>query len=214
MGAEHISDLVSVVIPTFNRAEKLCSAISSVLVQTYDHIEIIVVDDGSTDDTRARVAALADTRIRYLGRQVNRGVSISRNEGVQASCGVFVAFLDSDDRWEPTKVELLVSHIKQYPDPENVVSYSQVNAFDGRIAAISPRRSRAPEESLGEYLLSWDGAICPSTLMLSRRLALRVPFNTAYRTMEDWDLFLRLDALGVQWCYIERPLTVFDWSRK
>ncbi|UHD15894.1 glycosyltransferase family protein [Thiocapsa bogorovii] len=66
---------------------------------------------------------------------------------------------------------------------------------------------------MGEYLLSWDGAICPSTLMLSRRLALRVPFNPGYRTMEDWDLFLRLDSLGVDWCYIDRPLTLYDWSR-
>ncbi|WP_408648086.1 glycosyltransferase family 2 protein [Thiocapsa bogorovii] len=78
---------------------------------------MIVVDDGSTEDTRARVEALADPRARYLRREVNRGVSSSRNEGVQASRGVFVAFLDSDDRWEPTKVELQVSLIKHYPAP-------------------------------------------------------------------------------------------------
>jgi glycosyltransferase involved in cell wall biosynthesis len=94
---------VSVVIPTFNRATLVGYAIESVLGQTYQDFEVIVVDDGSTDHTPEEVARFGD-RIRYL-HQKNMGVSAARNTGIRAARGKWIAFLDSDDRWRPAKLE-------------------------------------------------------------------------------------------------------------
>jgi glycosyltransferase involved in cell wall biosynthesis len=95
--------LVSAIIPTFNRASLVCDAIDSVRQQTYRNVEIIVVDDGSTDDTEARLQRYG-AQIRVI-RQNNRGPSAARNRGIQASRGELVGFLDSDDTWKPQKLQ-------------------------------------------------------------------------------------------------------------
>lgn len=96
---------VSVIIPSHNRERYLSRAIRSVLEQTHRDFELLVVDDGSTDNTRATVASLADSRIRYLRLSRNRGAACARNRGVAESRGEYVAFLDSDDEWLPAKLE-------------------------------------------------------------------------------------------------------------
>ncbi|MBM2835200.1 MAG: glycosyl transferase [Candidatus Brocadiaceae bacterium] len=95
---------VSVVIPTYNRAPYVIMAIESVLAQSYQDYEIIVVDDGSTDGTRDVLEPYRD-RIRYM-YQDNKGVSAARNTGIQESRGEWIAFLDSDDEWLPNKLEI------------------------------------------------------------------------------------------------------------
>lgn len=105
--------LVSVVIPSYNRAYILDRAIESALSQTYPHVEVIVVDDGSTDDTEA-VAARYGSRIRYV-RQANGGVSAARNRGFAESRGEFVALLDSDDGWLPWKLAAQVAILQRDP---------------------------------------------------------------------------------------------------
>ena len=110
-------NLVSVIIPTWNRSAALAKAIDSVIAQTHVNWEVIVVDDGSTDDTGNMVSELSnrDPRIRYI-YQTNAGVSAARNRGIALVKGNFVAFLDSDDLWEPWKVELQVSCLKEHPE--------------------------------------------------------------------------------------------------
>jgi len=96
---------VSVVLPTFNRADTVGRAIRSVLDQTFTDLELIVVDDGSTDDTVAVLARFADPRLRVLRSTVNRGVSAARNKGIEEARGRFIAFEDSDDSWRPQKLQ-------------------------------------------------------------------------------------------------------------
>jgi glycosyltransferase involved in cell wall biosynthesis len=105
---------VSVIIPTYNRAEDLPRAVASVLEQTRPVLEIIIVDDGSEDDTEAVMAKLSGP-IRYL-RQENAGVSHARNRGMKESKGTMVAFLDTDDRWHPRKLEIQLQAMARFPD--------------------------------------------------------------------------------------------------
>ena len=106
--------LVSVVIPTYNRAVLLREAVESVLKQTYSPIEIVVIDDGSTDDTAA-VMHTYGNRIRY-SRRPNAGVNAARNVGIKQAKGQYLALLDSDDLWEPYKIELQVALLKKFSD--------------------------------------------------------------------------------------------------
>jgi len=120
--------LVSVIIPTYNRAALACEAVNSVLQQTYQNVEIIVIDDGSTDDTTAAMARYGD-RVRYT-RRPNAGVNPARNLGLKQARGEFVALLDSDDLWAPYKLELQVRLLRQFTDVG--FTFSNFHIFRGR----------------------------------------------------------------------------------
>ena len=120
--------LVSVIVPTYNRAALLCEAVNSVLQQTYQNIEIIVIDDGSTDNTTEVMAAYGD-RVRYT-RRPNAGVNAARNLGLKQARGEFVALLDSDDLWAPFKIELQVRLMRHFSAAGFLFSNFQI--FHGR----------------------------------------------------------------------------------
>jgi len=133
--------LVSVIVPTFNRAYCISRTVDSALAQTHTNIEIIVVDDGSSDGTDALIRDLysSDQRVRYL-YQDNRGVSSARNAGLKAARGDFIAFLDSDDVWRPWKLELQLSCLLQYPQLGMV--WSDMEALDPNGKIFDPRHIR------------------------------------------------------------------------
>lgn len=126
--------LVSVIVPTFNRAYCLARTLDSALAQTHAEIEVIVVDDGSTDGTRALIESRYgnESRVRYF-HQANGGVSKARNTGIAAATGAFVALLDSDDAWCPWKIELQVLCMGAFPDV--VMTWTDMEAVDpsGRV---------------------------------------------------------------------------------
>jgi len=97
---------ISVIIPSYNRANTIGRAIQSALSQSYQDFEIIVIDDGSTDHTEEVIRSFQDSRIRYIRHNRNRGGSAARNTGIHAARGEYIAFLDSDDEWLPQKLEL------------------------------------------------------------------------------------------------------------
>lgn len=132
------SAMVSVVIPTYNRAYCLPLAIDSVLAQAHDPLEVLVIDDGSTDDTRECVARLygSEPRVRYI-HQPNKGVSAARNTGLRQIRGDYVAFLDSDDRWLPGKLKLQLDCLNAVPEAGMVSTDMQ--AIDPEGAVIHPR---------------------------------------------------------------------------
>ncbi|RCK75877.1 MAG: Beta-1,3-glucosyltransferase [Ignavibacteriae bacterium] len=110
--------LVSVVIPTYNRADTIMRSLNSVFSQTFQEYELIVVDDGSTDNTYEIIKDL-DPRLKIISQQ-NQGVSAARNNGIRASKGKYIALLDSDDEWDPLYLEACISFLTNHPD-ENVV---------------------------------------------------------------------------------------------
>src|SRR5580692_1034819 len=109
--------LVSVIIPTYNRAHCVCRAVESVLGQTYAEVSVLLIDDGSTDHTRALVNDTygKDPRVRYV-HQPNQGVSAARNHGIRLVEGDFAALLDSDDVWKPFKLELQIACLRAFPE--------------------------------------------------------------------------------------------------
>src|SRR5215472_17381180 len=121
-----IDPLVSVVIPTYNRAAMITRTIENIFAQTYSNIELIVVDDGSTDDTQAKLSGFGD-RIRII-TQSNSGPAVARNRGAAAARGEIIAFQDSDDLWRPTKLARQVALLSQY---NNIATCCLCNALMG-----------------------------------------------------------------------------------
>ncbi|MDQ7782108.1 MAG: glycosyltransferase [Desulfomonilaceae bacterium] len=199
---------VSVIIPTYNRAHVLGRAIRSVLTQTYRDFELIVVDDGSTDDT-AGLQALRDGRV-TLVRQANRGVSAARNAGIRRSRGALLAFLDSDDEWLPDKLARQVDRAGSN-EPYFVCHTDEIWVRDGKIVPQKrihrKQGGRFFERSLQRCLIS------PSSVMLSRFLLDRVGrFDEDLPAAEDYDLWLRITAF---WDvdFINEPLVVKHGGR-
>lgn len=179
---------VSVIIPTYNCGHFIGTGLESVMAQTYQHIEVIVVDDGSTDETRRCVEAFGP-RVRYI-HQSNAGPSAARNTGIRASRGTFLAFLDADDVWLPRKLERQVAVMEA--DPEIGVVYTWWAHVDETGAPLPQTVQPTHHGHVFEQLLR--GCFVTPAMSLIRRSCLdRVGlFDTGMRRGEDWDLLLRI----------------------
>jgi glycosyltransferase involved in cell wall biosynthesis len=182
---------VSVVIPAYNYARYLVEAIDSALAQTYAPLEVIVVDDGSTDGTPAVIAAYGD-RIRAI-RQTNAGVSAARNRGIAVARGDYLAFLDSDDVWLPRKLELQMARLDA--DLSLGLVHTGVEVIDGegrRMAVMTRGREgfiAADLLRLDEDVISGPG----SSLVVPRRVAEEIGgFDVRLAPSEDWDFCYRI----------------------
>jgi len=129
--------LVSIIVPTFNRAYCLADAVDSVLAQTHRNVELIIIDDGSTDDTPQLVASRwgHDPRVKYF-QQANQGVTAARNQGIRRATGDFVALLDSDDRWKPWKLQAQIAAMVRCPDIGMV--WTDMEAIDPHDVIVHP----------------------------------------------------------------------------
>jgi glycosyltransferase involved in cell wall biosynthesis len=195
--------LVSVVLATFNMAEHLDAAISSVLHQTYPKVELVVVDDGSTDDTPRvldRYSGRPDVRII---RQRNAGQTVAKNAGVQASRGTLIAFCDADDLWVPDKLARQVPVLCS--DPGVGVVYSGVTRFGSTGLELDPPRSVFQRGWVTEALFLEN--FVPFGTAVVRRSALGSPrpFNESLRMAIDWELWLRI-SLDFRFEYVDAPL--------
>ena len=121
--------LVSVIIPTRNRVEMLCRAVNSVLSQTFDNLECIVVDDESHDNTEKVINSFEDDRLKYFRHEKNKGASAARNTGIRQSQGEFIAFLDDDDEWLDEKLEKQVNLLENLPSKYGMV-YCWMDYYD------------------------------------------------------------------------------------
>ena len=200
------SVLFSVVIPAYNRASIIRPTIESVLRQTCQDFEIIVVDDGSQDDLKAVLDTFSDSRIRYV-HQENAGGGAARNTGIHAAQGKFVALLDSDDLFLPEKLEVFK---KELPTNETVVLYSSMRVDRGVDSYwIRPSRGIRPGEDVGEYLFSANQLIQTSTIVLSTEFAKKVGFDPTLRRGQDLDFCVRLQSGGATFKFIDQPLTIW-----
>lgn len=189
--------LYACIIPTFNRPEQTVEAARSVLAQTLADLECIVVDDGSTDDTAERVAAIKDRRLRVV-RRPHRGVSAARNHGVALSSSPWIAFLDSDDRWLPKKMERQMDYLRRRPH-FRICQTEEI--WIRRGVRVNPmKKHRKAEGDLFERSLELC-IISPSAVVLQRSLFDEVGgFDESLPACEDYDLWLRItcrEAVGL-----------------
>lgn len=181
--------LVSVIIPTHDRPERLGAALDTALAQTYRSLEVLVVDDASARPVDDVVGPRAerDRRVRLLRRQTNGGAAAARNTGLAAARGDLVAFLDDDDAWEPHKVARQVAYLAEHPGV-GFVSCDHLLERPGR----RPLRFRGPSHYTAAQLLWVNFAGSFTFVMVRRRLlAEHQPVDESLRCAEDWDLWLR-----------------------
>ncbi len=200
---------VTVVIPTFNRAAIVVRAIRSVLGQTCQDWELIVVDDGSTDGTEQAVKGLSDNRIKYIRHDRNRGGGAARNTGIRSAQGEYVAFLDSDDEWLPEKLQKELE-VFRTSDPAVGLVYTGKIMLDetGRVLEI-----RMPTKSGWVYEALLDANFigsCSRATVKKQALERVAGFDETLVAHQDWDLWLKVARVSriafVPDCLVKRHM--------
>jgi glycosyltransferase involved in cell wall biosynthesis len=198
---------VTVVVPAWNTSSVLAEALDSIRAQTFRDFEVLVVDDGSTDDT-ARVAeryGAEDSRFRLICRS-HAGVSSARNTAVAEARGEWIAFLDADDVWLPPKLDRQLALLEQ--DPAADLLYTNFLLWDGSrdLGVVFEPGAVLPEGNPLQALIS-SCFLLPSTVMVRRELLLEIGgFDPAFHPAEDWDLWLRLAERGIHVRGLAEPL--------
>jgi glycosyltransferase involved in cell wall biosynthesis len=213
---------VSVVIPTYNRADKVRSGIESVLTQSFTDLEVIVVDDGSSDGTGRILGETYGDRIRYCF-QTNQGASVARNRGIEEARGEWIAFLDSDDLWEKDKLKYQLETLERFsprcgacytdvrffnhPEPRTMFQLAEENYRHEGTTGINPEVLRLLVRPGGAGMV-----VCLSSF-LARADAIRKTggFDPNLLYSQDSEFLFRL-AMHTNFCYINRPLVLFDRS--
>jgi len=183
---------VSVVIPTYNAARYIAEAIESVLAQSYHDYEIIVVDDGSTDNTKEVLRPYMD-RIRYFYKE-NGGVSSARNRGIQEARGEYIAFLDADDLWLPEKLKLQIEIMEQHPDFAMIHTDIKVIDVNGTLLKESANKRRQSHNGMvfEEFFKTYRSLVMMSSALIRKSSIESMGlFDESLSVSEDYDFFLR-----------------------
>lgn len=205
--------MISVIIPLYNKKDSIATALDSVLAQTYQDFEIVVVDDGSTDDGAAVVEQYADPRIRLI-RQANAGVSAARNRGIAEANGEYVAFLDADDEWMPEFLAEIVALQKEFPDCKaQATTYVQCQNSEKRNIVLNRLPFSGEHGVLTNYFEVathsnppiWTGAVCIERALLQDLGG----FPLGIKSGEDLLTWARI-ATRTHWAYSLNPYAIFN----
>jgi glycosyltransferase involved in cell wall biosynthesis len=203
--------LVSVIIPTFNRKDLLLRAVRSVVQQSYRPLEVVVVDDCSTDGT---VEALAEQDftipVRILRLPINLGPAGARNKGILAAVGKYIAFLDSDDHWLPTKLERQVAAAERHAESESLVIYAQAEIRRRHETIVRPLRPICENEHVADYLFADGEYMTQCTVLVSAGAARKTMYRPEIRLHEDWDWYIRLQQHGIKFVMVPEVLCIVD----
>lgn len=202
---------VSVIIPTYNRATLLKRALESVIAQTYGELEIIVVDNGSTDNTTEVVRGFRDQRIRYYPYTARQNAAAARNAGASIATGAYLAFLDSDDKWEPDHLAVSLKLLRENRHVKGCMGAFKV-VSDHRVRRL-PATDYTPSMNMAEYILGFGGDARTSTFVVDSQAFKDVLFDENLEKHQDWDFAIRFQtAYGWIWrseptvlIYIDSP---------
>jgi glycosyltransferase involved in cell wall biosynthesis len=195
----HEKPLVSVVIPTYNRPEKLIRACEAVFEQTYDPIEVVVVNDNSDADYTDVIAQLGP-RINYVKRNKNGGGSAARNTGIDAARGEYIAFLDDDDHWHPDKIALQISSMNSDCQASHC-GYRLMSNLRSRVESAS--RFNRDDLRENNKLASTSG------LVVSKSIIAKHKFDETLKRSQDWDTYIRI-SMDTSFSYVKAPLYDYD----
>ncbi len=209
---------VSVVIPTYDRADVIDRAVDSALDQTYDDFEVVVVDDGSTDATESVVRGYDDDRVRYVGHETNRGANVARNTGIEEARGDYVAFLDSDDEWHPGK---LTAQLDRLEGSEAVAAVCgcerRLDGPTGRLQTAAagvlglldtPSLREGGEEMAAEILAGNVHPAAGSTLVVETDVVREIGgFDETLDRFQDPEIVVRICEVGPV-AFVDDPLVV------
>jgi len=187
--------LVSVVMPTYNQGNFIRESISSVLGQDYKDIELIIIDNYSCDNTETVVRSFDDGRIRYFRLRNNGVIAVSRNVGIEKAKGAYIAFIDSDDMWYPSKISAQMEFLEMYPEIALVacdLDIYQENVFINRTLLHGMKKE--VRGSIFDKIIFKNAVSCSSVLVRSEVFKNIGVFDEDPRlvSIEDWDLWLRI----------------------
>lgn len=201
--------LVSVVMPAYNRRVVVGAAVASVLWQTHGHLELIVVDDGSSDGTSEVAASYGDPRL-VLVRQTNAGAGAARNTGLKRATGDVIAFVDSDDLLFPNYLDAMISTWRRHG---GIVTANAYWLFPGGISARKTRhKGRFPPPREQRLALLQQNFVSTMSLFPRRMLADIGMFDVTLARNEDWDLWLRAVFAGYRVTHQPLPLALYRWT--
>ena len=213
-GTKGERDLVSVIIPTFNRARTLPRAVWSVLGQSYRNLELLIMDDGSTDETAQLIAAIDDPRIRYVLLEGNRGASRARNAGLKLARGEFIAFQDSDDEWLMDKLGRQVEAARQAASSAVTVFHTKIQYGRDEQSRYGPNRVCCipaldnPSQDDLKRLIGEGNLVSTQTLFITRDALDRVgPFDELLVNNNDWAFAIELFH-NTEVVFINEPLVM------
>ena len=190
---EIMNQKISVIIPTFNRGNLIRNSIKSVLNQTYKNLEVIVVDDGSTDNTKDVVDKLEDERIKYIKLEENKGGSNARNIGIQNSIGKYISFQDSDDIYYPDKLEMQFKNIIYKKSNFDFCKIKVI--FNESYSKYYPNRRQENSISNGnifDELISRGNFISTQAILIKKNFISKYLFDPLIPRLQDFDLILRM----------------------
>jgi glycosyltransferase involved in cell wall biosynthesis len=203
--------LISVIVPARNAEATIRDTIASVLRQTFEDFELIVIDDGSTDGTRAVIDRIADDRLRYVSFE-NAGLAAARNRGIERSNGAFISFIDADDLWTPDKLESQVQVLRSRPAAG--LAYSWTAFIDDHGRYLFAKEPQHYEGDVYADLLRQCFIASGSNVLLRRRCVESVgPFHARFPAVEDWEYWLRV-AEHWQFAVVRRYQILYRLSTK
>lgn len=201
---ETVQGMVSVVIPYFNRQECIVASLKSVLNQTYENLEVIIVDDGSKESIENILTPYLGERVRYHRYTPNRGVSHARNVGVSLARGEYIAFHDSDDFCHQDRIEQQMNYLYSGNYDMVICGMNRISALSGE-SYYSPREAFDEKGNAVEQLLCFD---CVGTvlLLLNQKTVQKISFDESLRKFEDGDYALQAAMSGAKIGYLPKAL--------
>ncbi len=187
-----VAPLISVVLPTHNRTALLPRSIGSVLHQTFRSLELIVVDDGSTEDIRAVLENFGDSRIRYIRREQRGGVAAARNTGIQVARGLYLAFQDSDDEWLLMKLEQQMQALADAGPDYGMTVCGLLRVGENSVRQYFPDASTLNPDLTSDAVIGHPFAYTQTWLVRRDNVLEAGRFDETLRVWDDWELLIRL----------------------
>jgi glycosyltransferase involved in cell wall biosynthesis len=203
---------ISVIIPSYNRAHCIAACISSVLTQTMQDLEVIVVDDNSTDNTKEVIKKITDPRVKYFCHEKNQGGAVARNTGIKNSSGEFIAFLDSDDLWLPEKLEKQIQLLESKGDDFGLC-YTWFILQDPDGNEIMRLEYKVTGKSNPDLLVKNCVGTFSSVIFRKTVLDKINGLDEKMRSCQDWDLFIRANQV-TDICYVPEYLVIYLQDKK